>query len=138
MVNSMFDVYFLNFVHRQGDDKAYAELLKRVSVQEYTDEDFNKLLSRQKKSDDPNLSKDSLRLMLINERVNSWNAERLNVLPGNAVTNTVLMTRDNSRNGSIRTDNAGMVLGTQLPASLTLKVGAKIVMTMWWGAGTQI
>ena len=67
--------------------------------------------------------------MLVNKSVNNWNSERLNSVTGNAVTSTVLMTRSNNRTGGIKSDNAGMVRGTQLPASVTLKIGARIVMT---------
>ena len=57
-------------------------MLNRISVGEVTGEDMTKLKTRCRKKDDKDLLTDALCIMLTNEGVNKWNAQRLNQLVG--------------------------------------------------------
>ena len=124
-----FDFYFLTKNHRQGSSGEYAEILKRISMNAVTDKDMAILQTRWRNKTDKDLPTDALRLMLTNEKVNHWNAERLNMIPGDLVRRSVKMTCRNTRSSQIRTNNDGTVCGTQIPAELCLKKNCRVIMT---------
>ena len=77
-----FIVINLNTNHRQGDDKAYANLLNRIRIGEHTSEDIKKLNTRVFKKGDKAIPKNALYISGTNAEVNKMNNARLSELEG--------------------------------------------------------
>ena len=65
-----FDVVFLNKNHRQGEDRAYANILNRIREGHVTDADVHVLESRVRPINHPDIPKKALIVSCTNKEVN--------------------------------------------------------------------
>ena len=126
----MFTVVNLEENHRQGEDKAYADLLNRVRVGEFTDEDIEVLKARVRSEDDEEIKKHSndLHIYGTNKKVNDRNESKLEEREGRLFT---IKAGNNSRmirNFKPKVNNAGCVVNTSLQAVLKVKRGVEVVL----------
>merc|ERR1711911_576155 len=85
MIDSLwqkFQVLFLNYNHRQGEDGEYAEILNRIRTGHQTEDDCKTLEQRVKARGDSDLPKEALYIICTNAGVNRINDFRLEDLDG--------------------------------------------------------
>ena len=126
----MFTVVNLVENHRQGEDKEYADLLNRVRIGEFTDEDIELLRTRVRSADDEEVKQhsDDLHIYGTNKKVHAWNKAKLDEKEGHLYT---IKAANNSRmikNFKPKVDNAGNILNTPLQAVLNLKKGLEVIL----------
>ena len=126
----MFTVVILEENHRQGEDKTYADLLNRVRVGNFTDEDIELLRTRVRSVDDKELKQhsDNLHIYGTNKKVDAWNKVKLEEKEGQLFT---IKAANNSRmikNFKPSVDSAGNILNTPLQAVLKLKKGVEVIL----------
>ena len=131
-----FKVLFLNQNHRQGEDRAYAEILNRIRTGEQTEADCNILKQRVRKESASDLPLDALYINCTNKGVNAINEKRLDAMSGDPVPFTAVVTRSGKRllnkDGTPKKpklSNDGSVFNTPLQYELNLKVEAKVMLT---------
>ena len=117
--------------HRQGDDKAYAEMLNRIRVGKQTDEDIQKLKERVRNEahDDIKKEKDALFIFGTNKNVNKMNNKRLKELNGEEHMISAICLHRTIKDFSPQEGKAGEVNKTPFQKELRLKIGAKVMLT---------
>ena len=127
----MFIVVNLEENHRQGDDKSYADLLNRVRVGEFTDEDIEVLRTRVRSEDDEEIQKhnNDLHIYGTNKKVNERNKSKLEEKEGRLYTIKAANNSRMIRNFKPPVNNAGCVKNTPLQAVLKVKRGVEVILT---------
>ena len=126
----LFTIINLEENHRQEDDKSYADLLNRVRIGRFTDEDIESLRTRVKKEDSKEIKNytNDLHIYGTNKKVNARNKLKLEEMKGRLYT---IKAGNNSRMLKAfkpKVDNAGCVYNTPLQAVLKLKIGIEVIL----------
>ena len=126
----MFDSIVLEINHRQGEDKAYAELLNRLRVARHTEEDIAVLESRVRPAGHRDLQDAALYIGGKKRFVSQMNTEYVNSLPGEMITLKSLNIHPNKKEGfkPIIDDADGTINGTAFKDEIKLKRGAKVIL----------
>ena len=74
---NLFDVIELNENHRQGNDKIYLDILRRIRIGEHTEEDVKVLKTRERDEHSSDLPKDAQYIYGTNKCVNTCNMKKL-------------------------------------------------------------
>ena len=125
-----FQVVNLTHNHRQGNDKSYADVLNRIRIGTFTDEDIQQLETRIIPSERSDIPEDAIFLSAINEDVNKINEARLENLCERLLTIEAFV----SYNAIVRKSkppitSAGTIKNTPLQYLLKLKIGARVMLT---------
>ena len=115
--------------HRQGEDRAYADLLNRARTGELIKEDIEKLEERVRPSNHPDIPHEALVITCTNKEVNRINEERLACINEAEVVSESINKGSNQKAFQPKTDPSGAVKGTPLQKTLKLKIGAKVMLT---------
>ena len=126
---SKFKVILLRTNHRQGEDREYAEVLNRIRIGEFTDEDVKTLETRVRKLNDPDIPKSALVVTCTNKEVNRINEERLEAVEGQEFVHEAITRRNTQKNFKPKSDPSGAISGTPLQKILRMKAGAKVMLT---------
>ena len=78
----IFDPVILRKNHRQGEDLEFSEVLNRIRIREFTDDDIEFLQSRVVKGCDANIPADRMYIFARNKEVNEMNDQILKKMPG--------------------------------------------------------
>ena len=126
---NQFGVVILRHNHRQGKDKQYADILNRVRIGEFTEQDVKALETRVRPLNHPDIPRDALVVTCRNVEVNEINENRLVAI--NEKLHIVEARNKSSTQSQFtpRCDTAGSICGTPLQKQLKLKVGAKVMLT---------
>ena len=124
-----FRVILLRTNHRQGEDREYAEVLNRIRLANFTEDDVKTLETRIRKLNDPDIPRSALVVSCTNKEVNCINEDRLSTVKGKEYVIEAITKRNTQKNFKPRTDASGAISGTTLQKILKLKVGAKVVLT---------
>ena len=126
----MFEVVNLEENHRQGEDKEYADLLNRVRVGEFTEEDIDVLKSRVRKEDSKEIKErsDDLHIYSTNKKVNARNKSKLEERQGKEFTVKAGNSSRMIRNFKPAVNNAGCILNTPFQAVLKVKKGVEVIL----------
>ena len=81
----MFSVLNLEVNHRQGEDKPYAEILNRIRIGQMTEEDIDKLKTRVRQKNHPDLKDVSLYIVPTRKACARYNSEYLKSLEGSEI-----------------------------------------------------
>ena len=128
----MFTPISLKTNHRQGRYGDYADLLNRVRVGRFTQDDIELLQTRVFPRDSPHVPKsNAIFCSGTNKIVNKFNNNRLNELQGNLMEfkAQVFETKGKRVYNQPQLDNAGNILNTPLQHILQLKIGARVMLT---------
>ena len=120
-----FTVVHLEQNHRQGEDKAYGDLLNRLRVGAHTEEDVELLRTRIVPENVPALT-DALHVYGTNAKVNARNDAKLNDIPGKLY--TVKAKNWSKTLKTFTVNNAGCITNTPFLAELKMKVGMEVVL----------
>ena len=124
----MFSVLNLEVNHRQGEDKPYAEILNRIRIGQMTDEDIDKLKTRVRRKNHPDLKDVSLYIVPTRKACAKYNIEYLNSLEGSEI---LLKARHyhatQKKYKPFIDQKEGAVGTTAFQDELKLKVGANII-----------
>ena len=121
-----FKVILLKTNHRQGEDKAYADILNRVRTATFTDDDIETLRTRVFPENDPSLPKDALVVTCTNKEVTRINNEKLSMIDEEAFIIDSINKHSTQKEFQPRTDASGAITGTPLKRTLEIKKGAKL------------
>ena len=127
--NKQFDVYELYENHRQEEDKKYADLLSRLRFknQDYDNQIFRDDVQFLKQRMDLNIPQDALFIAGTNKIVNKINETKLNELTTEMhVHHAIIMLPTGVQP---RITETGQIKNTPFLQTLTLKVGARIMLT---------
>ena len=126
-----FDCVNLEINHRQGEDKDYADMLNRIRIGEETSEDIEKLKARVRKENHLDIKRetDALFIFGTNKKVNAMNNKRLKAINGEEHKVEAICLHKTIKNFSPPEGKAGEVLKTPFQKLLTVKVGAKVMLT---------
>ena len=123
-----FSVVVLKTNHRQGEDKAYADLLNRLRVGICSEED-NELLRQRVRTFDDTIPKDALIVAGSNADVNTYNTDRLNKVVGELISITALVTSEARGVHKPKLNPDGSIIGTSLQYHIDLKKGCRVMLT---------
>ena len=121
----LFTVVNLEENHRQGEDKAYGDLLNRVRIGLHTEADIDLLKTRVRPNTDPSLD-DGIHTYGTNAKVNARNNAKIGQMEGELFT---IKAKNASRTvKKFKVNNAGCIKNTPFQAKLELKIGAEVVL----------
>ena len=123
-----FSVIVLKTNHRQGEDKAYADMLNRLRVGKSTEED-NELLKQRVRTYDDTIPKDALIVAGSNADVNTYNTDKLNKLPGDIIPFKALVYSEAKGVHKPKLNPDGSIMGTSLQYHIDLKKGCRVMLT---------
>ena len=126
-----FECINLEINHRQGEDKAYADMLNRIRIGADTPEDIEKLRERVRDINHPDIRKehDAIYIFGTNKKVNQMNNKRIQSLKGEEKVVMAICIHKTIRKFSPSVNNAGTVGNTSFQNELKITIGAKIMMT---------
>jgi hypothetical protein len=124
-----FDVVKLNQNHRQGDDKAFADMLNRIRMGDETSDDLQLLSTRIKSRNDPTIPKDAVSIFATNAQVNRMNEFCLEQLETEEIVVKAKVSHKTMKNYKPLLKNDGSIHGTSLQNILKIKKGAKVMLT---------
>ena len=125
----MFKVLNLEINHRQGKDKAYANMLNRIRVGKITDEDTESLKNRVRSKNHPDFKAASLYIVPTRKACAHYNREYINSLEGEEILLQVRHFNQTQKDFKPFIDKKeGSIGTTAFIDSLQLKIGAKIIM----------
>ena len=124
-----FDVVMLRTNHRQGEDKAYADILNRLRVGVIQQEDMDCLSERVRPLNHPDIPDEALVITCKNEAVNKINERKLAKIDDQEFVSEAQVKTQTSRNINPITDASGAIRNTPLQKILKLKIGARIMLT---------
>ena len=126
-----FECINLEINHRQGEDKAYANMLNRVRIGEETPDDIEQLKSkvRKKGHHDITKEKDALYIFGTNKNVNKMNDNRLDKVSGEEHTIHAITIHKTIKIFNPPVGGAGEVMKTPFQKELKLKIHAKVMLT---------
>ena len=125
-----FQVVNLTHNHRQGNDKIYADILNRIRIGTFTDEDIQQLETRVISSESYAISEDAIFLSAVNEDVNKINEARLDNLSEKLLTIEAFVSYNTIvRKSKPPITSAGTIKNTPLQYLLKLKKGARVMLT---------
>ena len=113
--------------HRQGNDKAYGDMLNRIRTGEQTTEDIELLRTRIRPKDHPDL-KETLYIACKRKEVTKHNTKCLNDLPGKLYENKAINFTALKKNFKPPLTDFGTIGDTQFVDKLSLKIGARVMM----------
>ena len=126
----MFQSIVLEINHRQGEDKAYADLLNRVRVARHTAEDIAVLETRVRPAGHRDLEDAALYIGGKRSFVRQQNTNYINSLPGEMITLKSINIHPNKEGvfKPLIEDKDGTVKGTSFQDEIKLKQGAKVIL----------
>ena len=122
----LFTPYIFSQNHRQGEDKAYADLLNRLRFGQQTEEDIKIIRSRIVESFPNNVPEDALMIYGKNEPVAHYNNQKLEQLEGTAYKSEATHLNNPGWRRSIKKN--GQIADTQFQQKISLKVGARVML----------
>ena len=123
-----FSVIVLKTNHRQGEDKAYADLLNRLRVGICSEED-NDLLRQRVRTFDDAIPKDALIVAGSNADVNTYNTDKLNKVVGELIPITARVYSEARGVHKPKLNPDGSIIGTSLQYHIDLKKGCRVMLT---------
>merc|ERR1712110_1191720 len=121
----LFTVVNLEENHRQGEDKAYGDLLNRVRIGLHTEADIDLLKTRVRPNTDPSLD-DGIHTYGTNAKVNARNKSKIGKMEGELF---IIKAKNASRTvKKFKVNNAGCIKNTPFQAILELKIDAEVVL----------
>ena len=124
-----FQVILLTKNHRQGEDFVYAEILNRIRTGSHTEEDCNILKRRVKPKNSSDIPKEALHITCTNDGVNKINESRLEEMKASLYEFVADVRRSGKPTKKPRLDRDGSIFNTPLQYHISLKIGAKIILT---------
>ena len=126
-----FECINLEINHRQGEDKDYADMLNRIRIGQETEEDIEKLKSRVRNEnhEDIRREEDALYIFGTNLKVNQMNTRRLKALNGEEKVIMAICFHKTIKNFNPPEGKAGEVAKTPFQKKLSIKIGARVMMT---------
>ena len=124
-----FSVIMLKTNHRQGKDRDYANILNRVRVGQWTDDD-EKVLKQRVRAFDDSIPADALIVAGSNADVNKYNTDRLNKLEGDLVSLKAKVFSDAQGIFKPKLNNDGSITGCQLQYNIDLKKQCRVMLTV--------
>ena len=125
----MFKIINLEINHRQGEDKEFAEILNRIRIGKITEEDTNKLMTRVRPRNHPDLKNVSLYVVPIRKLSSKYNAEYLDSLQGDIVISKAKHFNSTQKNCKPFIDKKeGAIGSTSFLNEVSLKLGCKIIL----------
>ena len=124
-----FEVIFLTYNHRQGEDRPYAEILNRIRTGKQTEEDYASLETRVRKMGDKDLPTDALFIICTNDKVKKMNDARIEDLDGEEPELPAQVRCGSKIVPRPKLARDGSIFNTPLQHKLRLKVGAQVMLT---------
>ena len=124
---NLFDTLTLECNHRQGDDKAYADMLNRIRKAEHTYDDMMFLMDRVRQPGHPDLQQADLWIVGMKVPCKKRNTEAMSQLPGQAVILKATHICPSEKAFKPQIAENGTVAETGFPNELGLKIGAKVM-----------
>ena len=127
---NQFKIVNLEENHRQGNDKAYAEILNRIRTGNQTEEDIAHIEKRVRSKNHPDLKdKDAIYLFGKNKPVDEMNEKRLLKMKGEEFRIKAKCLHNTIKDFKPPVSKTGAINKTPFQADLRLKIGAKIMLT---------
>ena len=123
-----FSVITLKTNHRQGEDKAYADILNRLREGKSSAEDYELLKQRVRTYDD-SIPKDALIVAGSNQDVNTYNTDKLNKMVGELISLPALVYSEARGEHKPKLNPDGSIMGTSLQYHIDLKKGCRVMLT---------
>ena len=125
----MFECIILEVNHRQGKDKAYADLLNRLRIGAHTHEDIALLRSRVRPANHPDLKEADLHIVCKRRECARINVECLAKIKGEGIHINAIHHHATQKSYKPMIDSKeGAVASTSFFNELYLKIGAKVML----------
>ena len=125
----MFKSIDLEINHRQGDDKAYADLLNRIRIDKHSIEDIELLETRIRPEGHPDLSNASLHIVCKRHQCEKRNMKYIDSLEGQLYKIRAVNHHSTQKNYKPLIDKKdGSIAATGFLNELKLKIGAKVML----------
>ena len=121
-------VIILKTNHRQGEDRAYADILNRLRVGIHHEED-NELLKQRVRTYDDSIPEDALIVAGSNKDVNSYNTDKLNKVVGELISEKAFVYSDAKGEHKPTLNPDGSIRNTSLQYHIDLKKGCRVMLT---------
>ena len=125
----MFKCITLEVNHRQGNDKAYADLLNRLRIGAHTQEDISLLQSRVRPANHPDIKEANLHIVCKRKECARINLERMTKIKREVISIHAIHHHATQKSYKPLIDSKeGTVASTSFINELQLKIGAKIML----------
>ena len=126
---SSFQPVLLRKNHRQNEDLKFSEVLNRIRIGEFTQEDINYLKIRVVLRNDPKIPADRMYIFARNIDVNEMNEQILMKMPGEEFVVEAEIHHKTTSEFEPKIMNTGYIVNTSLMKTLKFKLNSKVILT---------
>ena len=123
-----FCVVILAENHRQGEDREFEDMLNRMRVGKQTLEDIERLRTRVRPENHPDITSDNTKFCSTREEASEFNIKRLNAIPGKLYSIEAKHLCKSKKNYKPVIRKGGKVADTQFEDILNIKIGGRVML----------
>ena len=126
---STFKPVLLRKNHRQNEDLRFSEVLNRIRIGEFTQEEIDYLKPRVVMRNDPKIPADRMYIFARNIDVNEMNDQILRKMPGEEFVAEAEIYHKTNSEFEAKLMNTGYIINTSLMKTLKFKLNSKVILT---------
>ena len=126
---STFKPVLLRINHRQNEDLKFSQVLNRIRVGQFIQEDIDYLKPRVVQRNDPMIPADRMYIFARNMEVNEMNEQILRKMPGEEFVVEAEIYQKTNSEFDAKVMNTGYIVNTSLMKTLKFKLHSKVILT---------